>query len=115
MATTFTKVVLSGSTNGRQVNVTATATPGTLVHTASATALDEIWLWVTNTDTTARKITIEYGGVSSPTDISEVTVPAESGLMLVIPGLLLTNSLVVRVFAATTGVINFVGYVNRIA
>ena len=39
MATTFTKVVLSGSTDGKQIKVAATATT---IHTASATALDEI-------------------------------------------------------------------------
>ena len=114
MATTFTKVVLSGSTDGRAVHITTTATPGTLVHTASATALDEIWMYAMNIDTTARKITVEYGGTSG-VDHIEVTIPAESGMLLVVPGTLLTNSLVVRVFASTAGVINIFGYVNRIA
>ena len=114
MAQEFSKVVLSGSTNGRQVKVVATATPGTLVHTASATALDEIWLWAVNSDTTARKLTIEWGGVTVPDDLIEVTIPAESGYLLVIPGTSLTNSLVVRAWAATASVVLVNGYVNRI-
>jgi hypothetical protein len=35
---TFTKQVLSGSTDGKAVKVAATATAGTLLHTGSATA-----------------------------------------------------------------------------
>ena len=46
MATTITKTLLSGSTNGRQIKVAATATPGTTIHTATNTAgqMDEVWL-----------------------------------------------------------------------
>ena len=36
---TFTKVKLSGSTNGRGIAVAATATLGTTIHAAHATAL----------------------------------------------------------------------------
>jgi hypothetical protein len=38
MATTFTKNILSGSTDGKAVKVAATATAGTTIHTGSATA-----------------------------------------------------------------------------
>ena len=112
---TYSKLTLSGSTDGRQIKVQATATAGTLIHTADATALDEIWLYAVNSDTTAHKLTIEFGGVSSPDDLIEVTVPAESGYMCVVPGLVLTNSLVVRAFAATTNVVMIAGYCHRIS
>lgn len=112
---TFTKVKLSGSTDGRMIKVAATATPGTLLHTAHATAQDEIWLYVVNSDTTDRKLTIEYGGVATPDDLIEQTIPAEGGLVLIVPGLILTNSLVVRAFAATANVLLIGGFVNRIA
>jgi hypothetical protein len=111
---TFTKEFLSGSTNGRPVKVTATATAGTIIHTAHATAKDEIWLFANNTDTVNRKITIEFGGVTAPDDLIELTIPAESGLVQIIPGLIQSNSQVVRVFAETTNVINITGFVNRI-
>lgn len=115
MAATFSKVKLSGSTDGRAIKVAATATPGTTIHTAHATALDEVWLYAFNTDTTDRKLTIEFGGTTSPDDTIEVTIPAESGLVLVVPGLILTNSAVVKAFAASANLVNIVGYVNRIA
>ena len=38
-----------------------------------------------------------------------------ASLAMVVPGLVLTNSLVVRAFAATANVILINGYVNRIA
>jgi hypothetical protein len=117
---TFTKELLSGSTNGRGILVAATGTPGTTIHATgtSATIEDEIWLYASNTDTTDRKLTIEYGGTSSPNDLIELTIKAESGLTLVVPGLILAGTGVaantIRAFAATTNVINIFGYVNRI-
>jgi hypothetical protein len=118
---TFTKINLSGSTGGMPVKVAATATAGTTIHTTqtSATVLDEIWLYANNTDTTDRKLTIEYGGTTSPDNLIEITIPAEAGLVLIIPGLLLAGTgsagRVVRAFAATANVINITGYVNRIS
>lgn len=112
---TYTKTLLSGSTNGRQIKVAATATPGTTIHTAHATAYDEVWLWAVNSDTTARKLTIEFGGTTAPDDLIEVTVPAEAGLMLIVPGWVLTSSLVVKAFCASANVVTIGGFVNRIA
>lgn len=111
---TYSKVKLSGSTDGKMIKVAATATLGTTIHTAHATSLDEVWLWAVNSDTTARKLTIEYGGATSPDCLIEVTIPPESGLVLVLPGLILTNSLVITAFCATANVVNIGGYVNRI-
>jgi hypothetical protein len=117
---TFEKLTLSGSTDGRAVKVAATATAGTTIHTgpSSATVIDEVWLYAMNTDTTARKLTIEWGGTSAPDDLIELTIPAESGLTLVAPGLLIKGNgtpLVVRAFAATADVVTIHGYVNRIS
>lgn len=113
---TIDKVKLSGGTNGRNIKVAATATPGTLIHTATAVAstLDEIWLWAVNSDTSDRKLTIELGGTTAPDDLIEFTVPAEDGLYLVVPGLVLDNGVVVRAFCASANVVLINGYVNRI-
>lgn len=110
---TFSKQFLSGSTNGRGILIAATATPGTTIHAAHATSKDEVWLWAMNTDTTARKLTIEYGGTGTA-DLIELTIPAEGGLVLVVPGLVASGSISIAGFAATTNVINVMGYVNRI-
>ena len=117
---TFSKQVLSGSTDGRMIKVAATATAGTTLHTGSATAttFDEIWLYAVNSSASAVKLTIEWGGVSSPDDLIELSIAAESGLVLVSAGLVIKGNatpLLVRAFAATANVINIAGYVNRIA
>ena len=117
---TFSKIVLSGSTDGRMIKVAQTATAGTTIHTGSATAttFDEIWLYAVNSDTTARKLTVEWGGVSSPDDLIEFTVPAESGLYLITAGLVIKGNatpLVVRAFCASANVVMIAGFVNRIA
>lgn len=112
---TFSKIDLSGSTDGKQIAVAATATAGTLIHTAqSGTAgIDEIWMYATNPTSSAVLLTIEYGGTTTADQI-RVTIPSQSGLTVVVPGLVLHNALVVRAFAATANAINISGYVNRI-
>lgn len=116
--TIFNKAPLSGSTNGRGIKVVQTASTGTTIHTAvsgtTANTFDEIWLWAVNSDTTARKLTIEFGGTTSPDDLIEQTIPPESGLFLVVPGLVLDNAKVVTAFCATANVVMIHGYVNEI-
>lgn len=114
----FSKIELSGSTDGRMILVVETATPGTLIHTANAVTgadnYDEVWLWAVNADTTDRKLTVEWGGVTAPGDIIELTIPAEAGLVPIVPGWVLQNALVIRAFAAAASVVGVGGYVNRI-
>jgi hypothetical protein len=111
----FSKEFHSGTPgNGRSVKVAATATAGTLIHTAHATAKDEIYLYAVNTDTVPRKLTIEWGGTTAPDDLIEITIPPESGPICVIPGWVLSGGLVVRAFAAAANVIVINGFVNRI-
>ena len=118
---TFTKTLLSGSTRGRGIKVAATATPGTTIHTTgtSASTIDEVWLYAYNGHSSDVLVTIEYGGTTSPDDTIKVTIPKQSGLVLVAPGLTLTGDgsagLVVKAFAATADVVTIHGYVNRIA
>ena len=115
---TYTRAELTGSTDGRGIKVVQTATAGTTIHTAGAVTgddnYDEVYLWAVNSDTTDRKLTLEWGGVTAPDDLIEVTIPAESGLILVAPGLQIQNALVIRAFAATANVVMIHGYINKI-
>lgn len=113
---TFSKLPLSGSTNGKGIQVAATSTTGTTIHTAvsGTSSFDEVWLYATNTSASAVKLTVEYGGTAAADNI-EITIPGESGLVLVVPGLFINNSLVVTAFAGTTNVITIHGYVNRVS
>jgi hypothetical protein len=117
---TFSKTILSGSTNGKAVLVAQTATAGTLIHTGPTNTahLHEIWLYAVNTSATARKLTIEWGDATSPNSHIELTVAAEAGLTLVVPGLLIkgnATALTVRAFAAAANVVSIHGFVNTIS
>jgi|APGre2960657404_1045060.scaffolds.fasta_scaffold19163_3 hypothetical protein len=112
---TFSKQKFSESTNGRQIKVVATASSGTLIHTAHATAFDEVWLYAVNDTATDRLLTIQWGGTTATDDDIEYTVKAQNGLYLIIPGLILTGSTTIRAYcAAAANAIQISGYVNRI-
>ena len=115
---TFSKQLLSGSTNGKAIKVVATATAGTTIHTAvsGSASLDEVWLYAHNSSATAVKLTLEWGEATAPDGNIEINIAAEgTGLVLVSPGILLQNSLVIKAFAATANVVTLTGYVNRIS
>lgn len=117
---TFSKATLSGSTDGRGVKVAATASPGTTIHTGSATpaTLHEVWLYAVNNDTVSRLLTVQWGGTSSPDDSIAVNLVASGGLVLIAPGLIIKGNstpLVIKAFAAATNVIVVHGYINQIA
>lgn len=117
---TFTKTILSGSTDGRPVLVAATSSPGTTIHTgpSNASTFHEVWLYASNPDTTQHTLTIQWGGTTSPNDSITLYLPAESGLTIVAPGLLLKGNatpLLIRAFADTSNKVTVTGYVNEIA
>jgi hypothetical protein len=117
MATAL-KRKLSGSTDGKPIKVVQTATAGDTIHTAvagtTAGTYDEIWLYAYNGHTAAVVLTIEFGGATVPDQNIVVSVANKSGLLLVVPGLILQNGMVVKAFAATANVITISGWVNSI-
>jgi hypothetical protein len=66
----YKKRKLSASTDGRGIKVAATASPGTLIHTAldsiGAIEWDEIWLRATNTSGSPVQLTVQFGGTEQP-------------------------------------------------
>ena len=114
----YSRVLLSGSTNGRNIPVAATATPGTTIHTAVAgtAAYDEVYLWAANVTGAAATLTLEWGGVTDPGDhlVKAFSIPANSPPLPIITGQVLQNTLVLKAFSGTASAINVSGYVNRI-
>lgn len=115
---TAVKRKLSGSTDGKAIKIAATSSSGDTIHTSvagtTAGTFDEIWLYAYNGDTTARELTIQFGGTSTPDNDIKFTVPSKSGAVLLIPGWILQNGAVVRAYAAVTNVITITGFVNSI-
>jgi hypothetical protein len=118
---TFTKVPFSAQTDGQPIKVVATASTGTTIHTTgtSATAYDEIWLYAYNSSTGPILLTVQYGGTATPDDDIKISIPSQSGLTLVVPGLILAGTgsagNTVAAYAGTANVITVSGYVNRIS
>jgi hypothetical protein len=97
--------------------VAATSSPGTDIHTAtsSTTDCDVISLYAYNSSASAVTLTIQWGGTTSPNDDVKLSIPATSGLTLVVPDLVLRNALVIEAYAGTANVVTIHGFVNRVA
>ena len=115
------KVLLSGSTGGMPIKVVATATTGTTIHATgtSATIIDEVWLYATNTSAATVALTIEFGSTTAPDQNIIVGIPAKSGLSICVAGLTLVGTgsaaRTITAFASSANVINIIGYINRIS
>lgn len=115
---TFQRFLLSGSTGGKPIPVAATATPGTLVHTAinSSNSIDEIYLWVSNTTNAAVQLTLEWGGVTDPANllVKQTSIPSNSAPIAIAVGQNLNGALSVTAYASAANALNITGFVNRI-
>lgn len=96
----------------------ATATPGTLIHTALAgsTGFDEIYAWVVNTSGAAVTLTVEFGDATAPDHHfpDALSIPGNSPPIPVLTGQVLNGGLTVKMYAGTANVLNVAGFVNRI-
>lgn len=115
---TYSKILLSGSTNGKGIKIAGTAIgSATTIHTAvsGTTDYDLVTLYAVNSDTVSRKFTVAFGGTTDPDNAIELTLPAESGLIPIILGdIPLQNGLVIGGFASVTNVVVVYGSVVRI-
>jgi hypothetical protein len=115
---TYSKQKLSASTDGMGIKVATTSTPGTTIHTpvTGTSDWDEVYLYAVNSHTAAVTLTIEWGDVTDPDDLIEMSIPHSSGLFLITPGLIINNgaSNEVAAFSSVNNVITIFGFVNRI-
>jgi len=114
---TFTKDKLSGSTNGKQIAVAATAIgSGTTIHTAvsGTSSWDEVWLFASNISTSSVALTLGWGETGD-SGLTKIDLPPNQGKILVVAGEIIQNSLVIKAAAGTANVVNISGFVNRIS
>ena len=116
MATTVSRIPLSGSTDGRGVKVAATSSEGTTIHTAtsSTTDCDVVTIYAYNSSGSAVNLTLQWGGTTSVDDDIKLSIPATSGLTLIAPDLVLRNSLVIKAYAGSADVVTIHGFANRV-
>lgn len=115
----YSRQLLSGSTNGKSIKIAAVATIGTTIHDAIAgvASFDEVYCWITNTSGASVMLTIEFGGVTDPDNliVKQLSIPANSPPIPVLTGQVLQNALKVSMFASVASVLLATGYVNRIS
>lgn len=114
---TVVKRVLSGSSNGRQIVVSATTS--VVIHTGVSTTsvIDEVYIYAQNNQSADLELNIEWGNSASTTDYMKVFVPAKAGPVLIAPGLPIqgfSSNLVVAATVTATNSLLLSGFVNRI-
>jgi hypothetical protein len=119
---TYTKQLLSQSTNGKSINIVATDSNTTTIHTTqpSSGIIDEVWLYATNSTTSDIMFNLLYGGTNFTTDILfEGVIEAYGGNTLICPALIAkgdgANGLSIYGNSSVASGINVFGYVNRIS
>lgn len=118
--TIYSKRLLSGSTNGQPIAVTAVS-PSTAhtIHTAvtetGANQMDEVYIYAYNTATANKQLIIRWGASATGQGIRHITqsIPYLDGLHLVVPGLPLQNANTVGAYATAADNLAIVGYVIR--
>lgn len=121
-----TQFTITNAATGTYVSSSGVATlqnmsAGTTIHATgtSSSIIDEVWLYAYNSDISNRLLTIQYGGTTYPDENIKITLPPQSGLTLIVPGLILTGTgsaaNTVYAYADVANVLTISGYVNRIS
>jgi ABC-type Fe3+ transport system substrate-binding protein len=117
MSTAVKRKLSAAAAGNTGIEITTTSTAGDLIHSAvagtTAGTFDEIWLWAQNNYTADVILTVEFGSHDHAQNIT-LTIPFKSGLVPVVPGLPLQNTLDVNAFAGTPNVITLFGFINLI-
>ena len=119
MADTYTVEKLSGSTDGKQIKVTATAIgSGVTIHTATSGSgdIDLITLYATNNDADGetRTLCIGWGGTTDPDDLAYFSIPCKDGEVLICERKPIMNSLVIKASADEANDVQISGRVERV-
>jgi hypothetical protein len=114
---TYTKLPLSASVNGKRILISATdSASANPIHTAvaGATNIDEVWMYAYNEATSSILLSILWGGTVEPNDVNRVSIASKTGKTLIVDGQLLQNELIISAYAAFPSMINIDGFINRI-
>ena len=119
---TYTKQLLSQSLSGDAINVSATGSNTTLIHTtlSSSSVLDEVWIYACNSTSSDLTFKLLYGGTDFTNSILfNGVLEAYAGSILICPGFMArgNDSIGFSIYGNSSSLsgINVFGYVNRIS
>jgi hypothetical protein len=102
---------------GFALTATTSGTADT-IHVSDSAAKDEIYIYCCNTNASDLDVTFQTSSAQLSPTVTEIctkTIPAKSGLIVAIPGLILNGAYALEAYAPSNpGSINIFGYVNRI-
>ena len=111
------RIPISGCSNGRGIKITSTTSEGAnTIHTATSTlgVIDEVWLYCYNSGSSDLVLSLCLGGTTDPDDIVKVTIPFQTGDILVLSGECFNGGVVIKAYASVANYLVIRGYVNRI-
>lgn len=107
------RVPFSASSYGRPIQITATGSPGTIVHTVpDDTVKDIIYARALNRTASQVIVTSEWGATGADNSISQLVDAASNAS--IIPGLQLGPNKVYRAYASDGSDVSIAGYVDRL-
>lgn len=114
----YSKIILSGSTDGQAIPLTATApsTANTLhtCVTGAAGSVDEMWIYAQSQVTTPFLLSLSLGPTTVTSRIRHtITGDDNKGLILIVPGLIGRNEKVMKAWVTTADICDIWGFVNR--
>ena len=118
---TYSKIILSGSTDGQGIALTVTApSTGAVIHTCvtgAAESIDEMWMYAYSTVTTQVALNYSIGPTTATGSrvVHNITGDELGGLHLIAPGLVGRNAKVLKAWVTTAAKVNIFGFVNRFA
>lgn len=106
----LTSKILSGSTNGKPINVAATATAGDVIHVgpAGSTDYDLVTLYAHNIHTATVALSLEWGSTTAA-ELLVTDLRPNSGPVLIADRIPIRGGLTIAAFADTTAVVNITG------
>jgi hypothetical protein len=111
---TYQIAALSSTTNYLPVNVVSTvSTSPTVLHTAHATNIDELWFSAFNYGNLDALLTLTLGGAATHQRMG-ITIPAQRGLVTVLPGYRVSGGIIIGAFCNIANTVSITGSINRI-
>ena len=108
------RIALSGDSDTGPLTVTTT---GTLIHTTTDYAHDEVYLWASNhSGANNYLLTVEVGGDGTFSDSNKtfkLTLSKETGLTQIYPGIPHNEGITIYAKTTANNVVNIYGYVDR--